>query len=438
MIIILVKIDWHSAVEKEELPLHNGCTPLRAITTELISRIGKADLLIGIPSFNNGKTIGYVVRQVAAGLKEHFPGVPAAVLIADGGSTMDDSREVALAALKETGTHGVVGIYRGLPGKGSAVRMIFAAAEQLGTGAVALMDADLRSITPLWVERLLAPVIRGGYDFVAPLYNRYKYDGTITNNVTYNMIRCLYGKQIRQPIGGEFAFSGKLASDLAGEKVWESDVARFGIDIWLTVKAITRKARLCQTHLGVKVHDPKDPAASLEPMFRQVVGTLFRLMEETESAWKCASESQTVDTWGESGKEEPEPFPINRDRLLEHLFLSIHTLKGAWASILTKETFSELEIHLSMGKQVFLLPTSLWAKILFEFAAAYHHRNVAKTQVIEVLSPLYFARVAAFIKRVEAYSNEDAEKVVEEQARIFELHKPYLARVWDDSSIGCE
>ncbi len=83
-------------------------------------------------------------------------------MVADGGSTADDSREAALAAIKAGGVPGVVGIYRGLPGKGSAVRMIFAAAAQLQARAVALLDADLRSVSPLWIERLLAPVVEAG------------------------------------------------------------------------------------------------------------------------------------------------------------------------------------------------------------------------------------------------------------------------------------
>ena len=45
------------------------------------------------------------------------------------------------------------------------------------------------------------PILKGGYDFVALLYARYKYDGTITNTVTYPLTRALYGHRIRQPIG---------------------------------------------------------------------------------------------------------------------------------------------------------------------------------------------------------------------------------------------
>ena len=410
----------------------NSRSALRSITKDLLLRIQKADLLIGIPCFNNGDTVGTVVENAAVGLHEHFPELRSCIVVADGGSTVDDSREEALAAIKRLDAQGVVGIYRGLSGKGSAVRMIFEAAGSLGVRAVALLDADLRSTTPLWIERLLCPVIYEGYEFVAPLYNRYKYDGTITNNVTYNMLRCLYGKRIRQPIGGEFALAGDLAASLCAQPVWESDIARFGVDIWLTIEALTRGARACQTRLGVKVHDAKDPASSLEPMFRQVVGTLFALMEKTDTSWKQIKGSDPVPTFGEPVEEEPEAFPIDFEKLVENFYVSWETLRGAWREILSEDTFAELEIHAETGRTAFDLSTDLWVRILFEFAATFHHRSTARRQIIEVLSPLYFARVASFINRTRSLSNAEAEAVVEEQARVFELRKPDLVALWNN------
>jgi len=371
-----------------------------------------------------------VVENAAKGLAEFFPEYKACIVIADGGSTLDDTRENALARIKATGSHGAVGIYRGLPGKGSAVRWIFAAARQVGAKALVLLDADLRSTSPLWIERLFGPVVRGGFDFVAPLYVRYKYDGTITNNVAYSMVRCLYGRRIRQPIGGDFGLSAGLAETMEKAADWESDIARFGIDIWLTIEAMVRGAKVCQTRLGVKVHDAKDPAASLEPMFRQVVRTLFACMEQTESGWLNVSGSLPAETWGEPLDIEPEVFPVRYDSLVENFFTSWNVLHGAWQTILMPETFAELEDQAKKGPTSFHLSTDLWARILFEFAAAYHCRNTLRNQVVEVLSPLYFARVLSFINRTRDLSNQEAEEVVEEQAETFERRKPYLRDLW--------
>src|SRR5512143_4102680 len=51
-----------------------------------------ADILVGIPSYNNARTIGHVVRAVQAGLAKYFPDRKAVLVDSDGGSadgTMD-------------------------------------------------------------------------------------------------------------------------------------------------------------------------------------------------------------------------------------------------------------------------------------------------------------------------------------------------------------
>ena len=45
------------------------------------------DVLVGIPSFQNARTIGHVVRAVEAGLRKHFPDRRCLIAISDGDST---------------------------------------------------------------------------------------------------------------------------------------------------------------------------------------------------------------------------------------------------------------------------------------------------------------------------------------------------------------
>jgi hypothetical protein len=95
------------------------------------------------------------------------------------------------------------------------VRSIFEIATRLGTTACAMVDSDLRSITPYWLDRLLSPIVHHGYEYVAPVYSRHKYDGTITNSIAYPVTTALYGVRLRQPIGGEFGLSGELRNEFA-------------------------------------------------------------------------------------------------------------------------------------------------------------------------------------------------------------------------------
>ena len=98
---------------------------------------------------------------------------------------------------------------------------------ELSAKAVIVVDADLRSITPLWIRNLGEPLF-DEYHFVSPLYVRHKYDGMITNNVAYPLTRALYGRRVRQPIGGDYGFSGELARIYAEGDAWDDSVG----DVW--------------------------------------------------------------------------------------------------------------------------------------------------------------------------------------------------------------
>ena len=48
-------------------------TALTPAVRDEIARLGRADIMVGIPSFKNAATIGYVVRAAQAGLVQYFP-----------------------------------------------------------------------------------------------------------------------------------------------------------------------------------------------------------------------------------------------------------------------------------------------------------------------------------------------------------------------------
>src|SRR4029450_541089 len=85
--------------------------------------------------------------------------------------------------------------------------------------------------------------------------------------------------------GGDFGFSGRLAGHFLTKPVWESNVARFGIDIWMTTTALADGFGVCQAFLGAKIHDAKDPGADLAGMLVQVVSSVFDLMYTYRQKW---------------------------------------------------------------------------------------------------------------------------------------------------------
>ena len=408
-------------------------TGLRAYTSKRIEEIQSADVLVGIPCYNNEATIAHVIQMVSHGLATHYKGIRSVIFVADGGST-DDTREVAKDFELKPWQEKLVSIYRGPAGKGSALRSLFETASRLNVRVCAMVDSDLRSITPDWVKYLLDPVLEKGYQFVAPVYVRHKFDGTITNNIVYNLTRALYGKRIRQPIGGDFAISSDLAKYYIEQDVWDSDVARFGIDIWMTTSAITQGFRICQSNLGVKIHDVKDPGQHLGPMFRQVLSALFSQMERYESYWKRIKGSEPVETFGFENSLEPEPVKVNLEVLIEQFKAGYSQFFPLWKSLFSKGCLQEIEKAAKMDVTDFHLRTESWVEILYELAATFHLWDLNRMKLLDLMTPLYFARVASFVKESWDMSSREAEKLVEDQAAKFEANKDYLVKVWDDKS----
>jgi glucosylglycerate synthase len=441
-----------------------------------ISRLGRADIMVGIPSFKNAATIGYVVRAAQAGLVQYFPDLKPVLVNSDAGSPDGTQRVVIdteppdyveqILLVRPTNKLDRVSLtypeIDGTGGKGAALRMIFEIAAALEVQALVVVDSDLRSIVPEWIELLAGPILKGGYDFVAPLYARYKYDGTITNTVTYPLTRALYGHRIRQPIGGDFGVSGDLVRHYLTQDDWTGDVSKFGIDIWMTTSALAGGFAVCQTRLGAKIHDPKDPGSDLGPMFRQVVGTILRLAIRYPEHWLNIRGSHDVPAYGFERIIEPPPLDVNTIRLLTEFHQGSLTMADRWREMFAPANVETLLVlaeeagrladtaraKLGLGGDAasttattaemadalaaFHFPDDVWARRIYDLVIAARRGDVSIEVMVAALVPVYFGRVGSFVIENRAVTTDQAEERVERQAREFELLKPYLVERWHE------
>lgn len=412
-------------------------------TEATVRTVGEADLLVGIPSYNNAGTIAHVVRAVSAGLAKYFSGMRAVLVNSDGGSS-DGTPEVVAQAVVDYETmlisdrqgllQKIITPYHGIPGKGSAFRTIFEIARRLKARACAVVDSDLRSITPEWMELLLRPVLDDGYDYVAPYYLRHKYDGAITNSLVYPLTRTLYGQRVRQPIGGDFGFAGRLAEHYLDQHVWESDVARFGINVWMTTEAIASGARICQSFLGAKIHNPKDPAADLSDMLVQVMGAVFALMEHHEAIWARQEGSVPVRMFGFQYEVGVEPVHVNIDGMIASFRQGLTDLQPIWEQMLAPDTLANLQPLKTCPLQEFHLPDDLWARLVYDVAVASHRRILPREYLLRALTPLYLGRTASFVLETGGLTSAEAEGRVNTLCQAFEKSKAYPRASWPAAS----
>jgi glucosylglycerate synthase len=449
-------------------------TVLTPAIRDEIARLGKADIMVGIPSFRNAATIGYVARAAQAGLVQYFPDLRPVLVNSDAGSPDGTQRVVIdteppdyieqILLVRPTNRLDRVSLtypeIEGTGGKGAALRTIFEMAAALDVEALVVVDSDLRSIVPEWIELLAGPILKGGYDFVAPLYSRYKFDGTITNTVTYPLTRALYGHRIRQPIGGDFGVSGDLVRHYLELDDWTDDISKFGIDIWMTTSALAGGFAVCQTRLGAKIHDPKDPGADLGPMFRQVVGTILRLATTYADKWLSIRGSHDVPAYGFERIIDPPPLDVNSIRLLSEFNSGSLTMASTWESMIAPDNLEivlelageagRLADHartkLGIGGDVsstrattqemadalaaFHFPDDVWARVIYDLVVTARDKPADVERCVAALVPIYFGRVGSFVIENRSITTEQAEDRVERQAREFELLKPYLVERW--------
>jgi len=381
------------------------------------------DLAVGIPSYNEADNIGFVVEQVAQGLKKYYPHLNTAIINADNFSE-DGTKDAFLRAESGSIPKVYLSTPRGVQGKGHNFHNLFDYLSQYQPGIVIVVDADLRSIRPSW-PRTLAEPIAHGFEFVAPIYSRNEYDGTITNHLCYPLLYALLGKKIRQPIAGDFAFSTRLMEHWRTRR-WGRNVRQYGVDIFMTTEALLGDFRVAQVVLGSKVHKPSAP--KLGKMFSQVVDTLFASLLKSKNRWnKDFHEPDTPPVYGPTQSlAAPQEMSIDYKRLKRQAVREFPSRESLILQILPPETGEK--VHAMFRVHRFRLSSLLWVSIVYDFLCSYDQAvdRAEKLRVIEALKPLYLARVVSFIRETLELDYEECENKILRQAKLFRSHRNIL------------
>ena len=234
----------------------------------------------------------------------------------------------------------------------------------------------------------------------------------------------------------------------------------------MTTSALTGGFAVCQTRLGAKIHDPKDPGSDLGPMFRQVVGTILRLAVRHADQWLSIRGSHDIPAYGFERIIDPPPLDVNTLRLLTEFHQGSLTLDDRWRRMFepaNAESLLELAAEagtladaarakLGLGGDAgsttattaeladalaaFHFPDDLWARLIYDLVVAAARADDPVDRLVAALVPVYFGRVGSFVIENRHVTTEQAEERVERQAREFELLKPYLLERWQALKAG--
>lgn len=404
---------------------------LRQSLKKKIDKAKPVDIIVGISAKNVDSTIVHVMNVAATGLVEYFSDYKALMVISDGFST---DRTVELAKLFELpgGISKIVTEDINGVGKGSGVRTIFEVAVEAEADTIVLLDGDLLSVHPEWIEHLGKPSIYGVADLVVPYYIRHKYDGVITNHLAFPLTRALYGANIRQPISGDYGLSLEFATKLLENPLFPS---HFGIDIFMTTIAAAENYAIQESLLGLKLHESVlkyvDPGKHLIPMFRQVVGQMMDMMELYESKWKDERVSrQLCRVMAKNIGQKATPVHVDVDKFNEVFMEGYPDHEALLKSGLPPDVFKELKK--ATKESTVNIEPHLWVKLVYNLAAMYKKAEDSrqKVRVLDALRKLWLGRFASFVVETKGMSGTKTEKVLEQQAEIFEQEIEYLKSIY--------
>ncbi len=395
-----------------------------------------ADVVVGVPADPGDPQAAARTREMVEAIEARFPSRSASVFLLTRRRTHAEVDAVpaleplppaaADASTRDRPTTSPGGPLRGASG----LRALLAAARPLSASACVLVGPERHDAPAEWFGAILRPVLEDGYDFVCPTYARGRLEGTLNSAIVYPLTRALYGRRLLQPLGAEAALSGRLADALLADEEWDGGPAGAGAELALVTAILTGPFRTCQALLGRPPHSAAAPAEDLSDTLARVVGVLFHEAERRASAWQRIAGSEPVVTFGDGGVVEDGTPSAAVANMVAAFELGWQDLRGVWAIVLPPATLVALQRVARQPASTFRMEDALWARVVYDFALAWHMRLMERTQLLRSMTPIYLAWLASHANEVRELDGPGTEARVERLCRAFEETKPYLISRW--------
>jgi hypothetical protein len=316
--------------------------------------------------------------------------------------------------------------YHGLPGKLAALRTVFAAAELMQAKTLAVVDPGGPATTPERVTELILPIAGAEVEFLTPCYSRRPRDGVLVTQLVRPVVRALYGVALDEPLGAEFACSGRFASHCLERCMWDSEAARFAIDLWLRTEAAANGFALGQ------IWRPTTATGSARPGLRetvhQVIIALVESIREHASFWRNVQGVAPLRRWGSEPEESPQAPTWDYSALAEQARRDIAEIEPLLAEVLEEGLLAQVVQRRSPPEPP--LDDELWARIVYTFAAASQGDTTRIEDLASMFVPLYLWRAAAFMEHALSQPDATVQARLESLCQTFERLKPVLVNRW--------
>jgi glycosyltransferase involved in cell wall biosynthesis len=366
-------------------------------------------IAIIIPSYNESDNIAFVTAVIDQGLGlavKRFSQITAAIIVNVDNSSLDKTGEI----FRKTPTHFPKLSLKtvGRPGKGKNL-IYFLKRFSEDYDVFATLDADLKSIEPDWIMKLIGPFLREDEkcDFVWPLYQRSRFEGSTTNHFAYPLIYSFFGRDIRQPIAGDFAFSQRLAVKIIKDKI-PPQAYFYGIDILFSIRAVQYANYFRQVNLGQKTHKPS--FAKLEDMFPQIAAAAVDALRPAHI--KKSIRIRDINKFVCISSSRDFQHARAADQLLAE---KIKFLSRNLDSVVWLDSAVAAKVRWSLNDQ--RLSDGLWSVILGSWLRyALDYGRIDSLKLAKELLPFFVFRTISFWQEVAVLRPAEVERAIRRQA----------------------
>lgn len=227
----------------------------------------KFKVTVIFPTKNEAANIGQSIAIVKQ--NKYKP----SVIVVDGHST-DGTPKIAA----KSGAKVIMDERRIYPAKGAGMKLGIEKALSDKADIIVFMDADIRNLTPDWVNKLVDLIATKKCDMARGMYLRAPRDAAVTKLVAKPLLWVFFPEiaHFEQPLSGEVA---------AKADVWKTIIKHdppdgWGIDVWILIEAAMHGYRISETFMGTKDHMSyltyENNVAKLSKMGEQVALAIIR------------------------------------------------------------------------------------------------------------------------------------------------------------------
>jgi glucosylglycerate synthase len=299
-------------------------------------------------------------------------------------------------------------------------------AQRHDAAQVLLLGADVCALPAVEI-RAMADRVAAGTDLIVPAYSLSAHDGLVNSALLYPLTRALFAANIRFPLPMDAAMSRRMVERMASVAQRQAASQPDAL-LWPVAEAAAAAFSVRQVDCDAPT--PPAPAASdFNTLFVSAAGGIFADIEAKAPFWqRSRGPAAAMREIPPAQHTESSDLAEELSGMVEAFRLAHRNLQEIWALALPPQSLLALKKLSIAEPAAFTIDPAFWARLVYDFALAFHLRALNRGHLLGAFTPVYLAWVASTLRTV----TDDASAAVhrEETAAAFEREKSYLVARW--------